>query len=78
MFKAPHPRVDVDRLYVPWWKGGRGLLSPVFDIVKVQKSALATCVGHHEYQIMIKVKKYLMGEDTSITKSVVVTVHIEW
>jgi len=72
LFKALHPRTDVDHLYVPRWKGGRGLLS-VSDAVKVEKSALATHVSHHENPIMVKVKEYLMGEDTSITKSVVVT-----
>ena len=46
----------------------------VSDVVKVEKSALVTYVNHHEDQIMVKVKEYLMGEDT---KSVVVTSHIE-
>ena len=54
-------------------KGGRGFLA-VSDVVK---SALATYVGCHEDPTMIKVKEYLMGEDTSITKAVVVAQHTE-
>jgi len=44
LLKALHLRADVDRLYVPQKKGGRGLL-PVSDVVKMEKSALATYVS---------------------------------
>ena len=76
LFKALHPRADIDQLYVPCKKGGRGLLS-VSDVVKVEKSALATYVSCQKDQIMIKVKEYLMKENVSVTKSTVVTSHIE-
>ena len=54
---ALHPRADVDRLYVPRKKRGRGLLS-VSDVVPVEKSALATYVECHEDLIITKVKQH--------------------
>ena len=43
LHKVLHPRADVDWLYVPQKKGGRGLLS-VSDVVQVEMSALAAYV----------------------------------
>ena len=79
LHKALHPRADVDRLYVPRKKGGRGLLS-VSDVVQVEKSALATYVECHEDLIMTKVKQHLFKEENiSTTKAVVVDKHIaQW
>jgi len=47
LHKVLHPTADVDRLYVPRKKGGRGLLS-VSDVVQVENSALATYVECHK------------------------------
>ena len=79
LYKALHPRADVDRLYVPQKKGGRGLLS-VSDVVQVEMSALATYVGGHEDLIMTKVKQHLfMEQEKCTTKTVVVDRHIaQW
>ena len=75
--QALHHRADVDWLATCVTKeGGRGLLF-IFDVVHVEKSALAVYVNHHEDPIMTKVKEYLMGQDTSITKPSVVAQHIE-
>ena len=79
LYKALHPRADVDRLYVPRKVGGRGLLS-VSNVVQVEMSALATYVGGHEDLIMTKVKQYLfMEQGKCTTKTVVMNEHIaQW
>ena len=49
IYKALHPRADVDRLYLAREKGGRGLLS-VENMVNLEKTSLAeytTAVQSH-------------------------------
>jgi len=78
LFKALHPRADVDRLYVPHRRGGRGLLS-ISDIVRMEKSALLRYATRSEELITKKVKQYLMSQDSwiTVTKSDVVTQHVD-
>ena len=77
LYKALHPRADVNQLYVPRRKDGRGLLS-VSDVEQVEMSALTSYVSCHEDLIMRKVKERLyIGQDTCTTKAVVVDQHIE-
>ena len=47
IYKALHPRADTDRLYIPWKKGGRGLLS-VEDMVTLEKTALSEYVNRNQ------------------------------
>jgi len=42
---------------------GRGIFLSVYDVMKVEKSALATYFSCQKDQIRIKVKEYLMREN---------------
>ena len=50
-----HPRADVDRLYVSRKKGGRGLRS-IFDVVTLEKAAVAEYVENANEPILRKLK----------------------
>jgi len=78
LFKALHPKADVDRLYVPRRRGGRGLLS-ILDVVRLEKGALLTYTTRAEEPVLRKVKQHLMSLDswTSVTKSSIVDQHVE-
>ena len=54
LFKALHPRADVDCLYVPLH---RGLLS-ISDIVSMEKRALLSYATRSEEPTMKKAKQY--------------------
>ena len=56
LFKALHPRADVNRLYVSCHCGGSGLLS-ISDIVHLGKSALLSYATKSKEPIMKKVKQ---------------------
>ena len=48
--KSLHPRSDIDRLYVPRKKGGRGLRS-LEDLVLIEKTSLAEYVNNSQEPI---------------------------
>ena len=47
IYKSLHPRSDIDRLYVPRKKGGRGLRS-LEDLVLIEKTSLAEYVNNSQ------------------------------
>ena len=51
IYKALHPRADVDRLYLARKKGGRGLLS-VEDMVNLEKTSLAEYANNSPEPLM--------------------------
>ena len=79
MYKALHPRADVDRLYVSRRDGGRGLLS-ISDVVCLEKSSLALYVQRCKEPIMSKIHGFSLLSDRSpsnLSKSAVLAVHRE-
>ena len=56
IYKALHPRADIDRLYIPRKKGGRGLLS-VEDMVTLEKTSLSEYVNGKPEQLMELLEK---------------------
>ena len=51
IYKALHPRADIDRLYIPRKKGRRRLLS-VQDMVTLEKTSLSEYVNGKPEQLM--------------------------
>ena len=47
IYKSLHPRSDLDRLYVPRKKGGRGLRSPE-DLVLIENTSLTEYVNNSQ------------------------------
>ena len=47
IYKSLHPKSDIDRLYVPRKKGGRGLRS-LEDLVLIEKTSLAEYVNNSQ------------------------------
>ena len=47
IYKCLHPRSDIDRIYVPRKKGGRGLRS-LEDLVLIEKTSLAEYVNNSQ------------------------------
>ena len=47
IYKSLHPRSDIDRLYVPRKKGGRGLRS-LEDLVMIEKTSLEEYVNNSQ------------------------------
>ena len=79
MFKALHPRADVDRLYVPRRNGGRGLLS-VSDVVHLEKHSLSLYVQKCEEPLMSMIKNFSLLPDTSssnMSRSTIIEAHYE-
>ena len=77
LFKALHPRADIDRLYVNRKMGGRGLLS-IADVVHLEKHSLSVYVNKSKEPIMAKVRDHLLhnvGCDT-ISKSTILSNHV--
>ena len=78
LFKALHPRADINRLYVNHEMGGRGLLS-IADVVHLEKHFLSAYVNKSKEPIMTKVRDHLLhkvGCDT-ISKSTILSNHVE-
>ena len=79
MYKALHPRADVDRLYVSQRDGGRGLLS-ISDVVCLEISSLTLYVQRCEEPIMSKIHGFFLLSDRSpsnLSKSAMLAVHHE-
>ena len=55
IYKALHPREDVDRLYVPRKKGGRGLAS-IEDCVDTSKYRLEDYIEKHERGLITAIR----------------------
>ena len=62
MHKALHPRDDVDRLYVPWKEGEKGLTS-IEDNVDTSIQRLEDNIGKHERGLITSIRN-----DTDNTK----------
>ena len=78
LFKALHPRVDINRLYVNRKMGGRDLLS-IADVVRLEKHSLSVYVNKSKEPIMTKVRDHLLHNvccDT-ISKSTILLNHVE-
>ena len=78
LFKALHSHADIDRLYVNYKMGGRGLLS-IADVVHQEKHSLSVYVNKSKEPIMVKVRDHLLhkvGYDT-INKSTILSNHVE-
>jgi len=78
LYKALHPRADVDRLYVNRKKGGRGLLS-ISDVVKMEKFSLSRYVSKSNEMIMKKVRDNLFHNTNCevVDRSTVISKHVE-
>ena len=79
LFKALHPRADVDRLYVPRKAGGSGLFS-IHDTIQLEKSSILSYVAKSEELIIKQVKQHLMSAiswNPEVTKSSIVAQHVE-
>jgi len=78
LFKALHPRADVDGLYVNCKNGSRGLLS-VADVVRIEKCSLSLNVSKSKDLIMGKVRDNLLCNTSCdvVKKSNVISKHIE-
>ena len=61
---ALHPRADVDRLYVPRKRGGRGLMS-IEEVVQKEENALALYT-HNSNEMFIKMVNTELYKDTPI------------
>ena len=62
-----HPRSDIDRLYVPRKKGGRGLRS-LEDLVLIEKTSLAEYVNNRQEPTLQKLKSEGIVQDSVSTK----------
>ena len=67
MYKPLHPRSDIDRLYVPREKGGRGLRS-LEDLVLIEKTLLAEYTNNSQEPTLQKLKSEGIGQDSVCTK----------
>ena len=67
IYKSPHPRSDIDRLYVPRKKGGRGLRS-LEDLVLIEKTSLAEYVNNSQEPTLQKLKSEGIVKDSISTK----------
>ena len=76
LFKALHPRSDIDRLYIPRRDGGRGLLS-IANVIDIEKSALSTYVHQSQIPILNKVYEYLMSKVDATSKPDTISTHLE-
>ena len=67
IYKSLHPRSDIDRLYVPRKKGGRGLRS-LEDLVLIEKTSLAEYVNNSQEPTLQKLKSEGIVKDSVSTK----------
>ena len=67
IYKSLHPRSDIDRLYVPRKKGGRGLRS-VEDLVLIEKISLVEYVNNSQEPPLQKLKSEGIVKDSVSTK----------
>ena len=78
LFKALHPRADIDRLCVNHKMGGRGLLS-IADDVHLEKRSFSVMLIRVRSQLWQKVRDHLLhkvGCDT-ISKSTILSNHVK-
>ena len=66
IYKSLHPRSDIDRLYVPRKKGGRGLRS-LEDLVLIEKTSLAEYVNNSQEPTLQKLKSGGIVQDSVST-----------
>ena len=67
IYKSLHPRSDIDRLYVPRKKGGRGLRS-LEDLVLIEKTSQAEYVNNSQETTLHKLKSEGIIQDSVSTK----------
>ena len=68
IYKSLHPRSDIDRLYVPRKKGGRGLQS-LEDLVMIEETSLAEYVNNIQEPTLQKLKSERIVKDSVSTKN---------
>ena len=67
IYKSLHPRSDIDRLYVPRKKGGRGLQS-LEDLVMIEETSLAEYVNNIQEPTLQKLESERLVKDSVSTK----------
>ena len=67
IYKSLHPRSDIDRLYVPRKKGGRGLRS-LEDLVLIEKTLLGEFVNNSQEPTLQKLKSEGIVKNSVSTK----------
>ena len=67
IYKSLHPRPDIERLYVPRKKGGRGLRS-LEDLVLIEKTSLAEYENNSQEPTLQKLKSEGIVKDSVSTK----------